>query len=422
MGGNCSSRGEGAAACAVGSNKSEMNQKAHDTQYSKLVLKPVIQSLEGLTCRHGFLTWVVLPIFGALTAFVPFLQPSCETGFRDITLVFVALYEVHHIYSEISAWRGTLELVAQPEKTVMRHLGVLKRRRFLFWLGIIESLDLYTDVTFPFVARACDAHLTARWQETWQSVPLLGETMISLLETVRFWGFGLIVVSINVFVSGILGLMQMCRVKIGDDDGEERIGGENFFDLARSAETAMLPSVAMLSEEIARERMYKYDQTKDATVAMKLRQDIAYGHTTKGAAFEAELADRAAEEKVKKAAKAHYVVLMFVKVLVGNCMMLWLNASFYAVTFEITGQEAKIKIAVSMIASAIQALIRSKIITQKLGSLGAAPIGLAMSLIALGMIAWSGAKVYYAYHCDSHMWNLSSGCVKDTVVQQLSSG
>ena len=97
---------------------------------------------------------------------------------------------------------------------------------------------------------------------------------------------------------------------------------------------------------------------------------------------------------------------MPVKVLIGYCMQLWLQSSFYAVTFDFTGKEAKVKIIISMICSTIQALIRCKLILPKLGGLGAF-----LSLIALFAIGWSGAKVYYTYHCDSHLWNLTSGCV-----------
>ena len=118
-------------------------------------------------------------------------------------------YEAHHIQSEINAWRSTLELLAPPEITVLRHLGVLKKRRLYFLLGIIESLDLYTDLTFPFVARACEAHLTARYAATWELVPVIGKYMVGVLDVTRFWGFCLLLVAMNVFISGYLGLCHM---------------------------------------------------------------------------------------------------------------------------------------------------------------------------------------------------------------------
>ena len=32
-------------------------------------------------------------------------------------------------------------------------------------------------------------------------------------------------------------------------------------------------------------------------------------------------------------------------------------------------------------------------------------------VLALGMVLWSVAKIYFAFQCESHMWNLTSGCV-----------
>jgi len=292
----------------------------------------------------------------------------------------------------------------------MRHLGVLRSRKAYFWLGFIESLDLYTDVTFPFVARACDAHLTARWQAAWKVVPIVGPVMVMLLDYVRFWGFCLLLVAINVFVSGWLGLIQMRhnreRSSIAVSQAKDRIPGDVFFNFALSAETALMPTVAMLSEEIASERKFKFDNEKDASDAMKARGDAVYGKNTERQALDIELVNNQEEERVANAAKCHFIVVMLVKVLIGYCMQLWVQSSFYAVTFDFTGKEAKIKIICSMCFSTIQALVRCKILVPKLGGLGAV-----LTAIALFAIAHSGAKVYYVYKCDSHLWNLTSGCV-----------
>jgi len=386
---------------------------ASSHQYSSMNLGAVladISKLENTFLRHAVLTWAVVPLFGSLQAFVPFLEPTCAEGFRDITLIFVVLYEAHHIWSERLAWYATMSLVAPPEVTVLRHLGVLRKRKAYFILGIIESLDLYTDVTFPFVARSCEAHLTARWQATWAVVPVIGKVMVSVLSATKFWGFCLILAALNVVVTGGIGLVQMHMAKKNssqkDLSADGRISGEVFFQWAQSAETAMMPSVAMLSEEIASERKYKYDSDKDASKAMEARAKVSYGNTTAREALEMELADEKEEERIAHASKWHFIVLMLVKVLLGNCMQLWLHSSFYALTFDISGKEAKIKVIISMIASATQALIRCKLIIPKLGGLG-----FLLSFIAVFVVAWSGAKVYYTYNCPSHLWNISSGCV-----------
>merc|ERR1719498_483820 len=100
---------------------------------------------------------------------------------------------------------------------------------------------------------------------------------------------------------------------------------------------------------------------------MKLRELAKSGKIHAADARAAELADDKEEDEVHKAAHRHFMMLMVVKVLIGNCLQLWMHSSFYAVTYDFTGKEAKVKIIISMIASAVQALIRCKIVTPKLG-------------------------------------------------------
>jgi hypothetical protein len=195
---------------------------------------------------------------------------------------------------------------------------------------------------------------------------------------------------------------------IGDGAGAEhpRISGEIFFGFAQGAETAMMPSVAMLSEEIGNQRKFMFDKKKDSSEAMKAREKENWGKANPGDALKMELQDMAEEERIKNAANWHFVVLILVKVLIGNCFQLWLHSSFYALTYEYTGREAKIKVIVGMVASAIQALIRCRQAVKKLGGKG-----MGLALIILFTVGWSGAKVFFTYKCDSHLWNLSTGCV-----------
>ena len=33
------------------------------------------------------------------------------------------------------------------------------------------------------------------------------------------------------------------------------------------------------------------------------------------------------------------------------------------------------------------------------------------NIIGLGVVLWTSAKIYFAFQCDSHRWNLTSGCM-----------
>ena len=34
-----------------------------------------------------------------------------------------------------------------------------------------------------------------------------------------------------------------------------------------------------------------------------------------------------------------------------------------------------------------------------------------LPVLCFGMVLWTSAKIYFAFQCDSHMWNLTSGCM-----------
>lgn len=392
-------------------NNQTVKKPTNEPGYIPMNVGAIISSLEGSMQRHALLTWILVPIFGGLQACVPFLEPSCEYGFADITLIVVALYELHHIFCEYKSWYSMTDLIAPPELAVLRHVGALRRRKRYWLLGIIESLDLYTDVTFPWVARSCAevASLTSRWKATW-TIPIVGPAMCWILDRLKFSGFCLTLCAFNVAISGILGLVimhnnkQKTRELIQGDTS--RISGEVFFHFAQSAETAMMPSVAMLGEEIASQRKYVLDTSKESAEAMRARQKAFWTPATASALFEKEMQDTREEDRVKKAANLFFTITILVKVIVGNCMQLYLHSAFFALTYNNTGVEAKVKVCISIACSSIQALVRANISVQKLGGKG-----VLLALMILFMVCFSWAKVYFIWKCPSHLWNLTSGCV-----------
>ena len=38
--------------------------------------------------------------------------------------------------------------------------------------------------------------------------------------------------------------------------------------------------------------------------------------------------------------------------------------------------------------------------------------GLPVLILIIGFVIWSGAKVAFAFICEEHLWNLTTGCVK----------
>merc|ERR1712217_660921 len=109
------------------------------------------------------------------------------------------------------------------------------------------------------------------------------------------------------------------------------------------------------------------------------------------------------------------------KVLVENDFQAWLQASGFALSFDTMSPLAKYKMLASLAvglmsatSKSLQGLVNAIPLTRTFEApLAAIPI--AGNLLSLVVVAWVSAKLFYAYHCPHHLWNISSGCVTGSV-------
>merc|ERR1712176_626568 len=99
------------------------------------------------------------------------------------------------------------------------------------------------------------------------------------------------------------------------------------------------------------------------------------------------------------------------KVLVENCAQLWLQASYFAVVFEHTSHSAKLKLLASIGLGCASALHKSLVLLASLDDACLLFGAVSCVVLIFAMVAWTCAKLYFSYVCESHMWNLTSGCV-----------
>merc|ERR1719213_545143 len=168
----------------------------------------------------------------------------------------------------------------------------------------------------------------------------------------------------------------------------------------------MMPSVALICNEMATQRRYRLDENKDAGAAAQAREDAVMGKLDAASAREAEMIKMEEVEKLDAEEKVYFFSLLFVKVFLGNLLQLLLQGSFFALTFTSTGTQAKVKVLVSMAISGLQAVAR---VWQSLGRLGL--LGCFNALMVILALGWVGAKVYFAFKFEDHLWNLTTGCV-----------
>lgn len=356
--------------------------------------------------QNSLAVWVVFPAIATLQLVLPFLEPSCQDGFNNYALALAIVIIMHYLCVEQSAWQLAKSFISEKELLVLRTIGALRKRRRRFLLGILEMLSFFVDLTLPIIAWHCDSSLTEKWIAAWKEVPAVGPVAVLLVRALRFWGIALLFACLRVVLTGWLGIVGMWKKVHLSKEEESRISGSTFFGWAQYADMALMPSISLICQEMALERKWKYDEKKSSNEAMEGRAKAVMGKISDRTAWELEIRDHEEEERVEAAGKCHYLFLLLVKVFIGNIVTLWLLGSFLMISFHQTSLQGRAKIMAGMALSVVSSAWRCLIVTEELGLLGCI-----LSLIMLLFIAWSSMKVYFAYQCQSHIWNLSTGCV-----------
>ena len=110
-----------------------------------------------------------------------------------------------------------------------------------------------------------------------------------------------------------------------------------------------------------------------------------------------------------------FLVISVTKVFCENILQLILQTSFFALVFDYLSVWGKLKVLFSIstgLFSATQKTLDPKACLCILSpfSFFCNPVFLS-HLLALACIAWSICKLYFAFQCDSHLWNFTTGCV-----------
>ena len=313
-----------------------------------------------------------------------------------MSLFPLGFVELHYLYAESCAWSAMKSMLSEPELVILKHFGVLQHRKWLLLLGLCEAFLLFTDMTFPFVARACDDILTEDWGKAWRDVPFVGRLTAELVGALRFWGFALLATLTVILTNGVLGLLLCIPFS---HNGQAT--GSDFVAWARAAETAMMPSVALLAEEMANQKRHLVDYSRgegSESFGNKLDPDAAVMFED----FNQKLAAH-----IHFSESAHFMLLMLGKLLLGRCMQLWIQSSFLALAFHREGAGAKDKVILGCCLGATLLVHRTLHSMRMLGCMG-----LPLLFLIIACVAWAGAKIALAFVCKDHLWNLTTGCVK----------
>lgn len=242
-----------------------------------------------------------------------------------------------------------------------------------FWLGMLEHADWFTDGALPVQAYLCDLEIPVTEHFAFSFEMSWAWPLAPIVRTLHFWGLLSLVLSFSALAQQLLGAV---------DSGEKRL------DLA--ADVPGFGAVANWYEE----------------------QDHDW--------------NKAAEDGGCLSERA--LLTSISKVFLENVVQLWLQASFFGLIFDRLHHVGKVKLLISMALGLISCL--AKILPMAVGllcALRAGSIGWAQGMaillgqmIAICCIAWTAMKLYKSFHCETHIWNLTTGCVPKEIIEGIS--
>lgn len=289
-----------------------------------------------------------LMVLYPLIPLLGFSQSTCENG--SPTWLW-AIYLPFLIRVKILEWR-ILRRLGESNWDIFTNIG--------FVFGILDALDWFTDGAFPIQAVKCDRFATVPFQfafhesMSWFLVPLVG--------TLRFYGLAYMLLSAAAFSQFATGIPFANH--------------EVPFAIAKASAA---------------------DVAGMGALAGYIEKYIVPNGNGKGFSK---------------------ILLVITKVLVENCLQLSLQVSFFALTMDMTNESAQAKMLVSIFLGIVCAVYKWAmgmhaiwVFYNDTGAVLFVVAGLVLNMITPCVIAWVAAKLYFVYACDSHLWNITSGCV-----------
>jgi hypothetical protein len=230
--------------------------------------------------------------------------------------------------------------------------------------SVFEHLDHFTDCAFPIQAYMCDAQgaqLTAKFAASFLETPI--PAMAEVVSTLRFWGLTSIL-----FVAATMAQQAMASITL-----TPKVPAK----IAIAADSAAMAAVSLMTDEA---------------------EDGGQG------------------------VKPAKILIPCSKVLVENCMQMWLQSSYLGITFDSLSGQAKVKMLISLGLGLMAACTKCMgsildqvyLVYKDKDTWWFLCTWCVPSYLGLLMCAWTCAKLYFTFHCASHMWNVTSGCVHFT--------
>jgi hypothetical protein len=346
----------------------------------------------------SFAYWVAMP----WTLFIlSSTQSSCQSGAPDVAYAAYGVFLVIHLACAF-AMSAQFTLPEAFTWDVMQSLPVLTLFMFL------EHFDMATDTMFPGTAIACSDEVSSLWIHSWRQVPWIGPSIAGLLSEMGIGGFALTVFVISAYLPQLLMIFSFLVPIFIVITGAIVLAWVHFgFFIGPCVMLIVTLGLMYLDDRFE----FIWDNLADNWMGYSFRppgaSNLAYWSGF--LIFEDSMKGPPADKGPRT------LFFGLTKIAFENMLQLWIQSSFFSVSFEIMSSTAKIKALISMglgLAVSLSKLLPAFLAVGEVsdGRVSAFAQYVCLSLMVLFAI-WIAAKLTFAYVCESHVWNLSSGCV-----------
>eukprot|EP00438_Fugacium_kawagutii_P002058 Skav212339 [mRNA] locus=scaffold1488:121363:127226:+ [translate_table: standard] len=349
----------------------------------------------------AFLNWIAMPLLMLYFA----KDATCTGGPPNSGYAVYAFFLVAHIILMALAVQQTKLPVSfcSCSKDIFRVGPVM-----VFFL-ILDHLDGATDALFVGSAVACTDLISSTYQSSWEAIPGAGPQLTFTIQEMGFSGIVLFVFFNFVYVPQLTGQKPFFALVTTMICGLIMLFTLHWGWLVGIFIFAAVVVIFAWGGLFGRQwRIWK-----ELSVGDEISTALFCGMNI----FEQALNEREANERL--------VQVTLTRLVFENLLQLWIQTSFFSLTFNFTDWDARLKNAAGMIiglavgASKVPALITQLRTSSSWVNLSngfnwgtfIAWVLLFVVIIYALVLVWISARLVGAFSCESHMWGLTTGCL-----------
>lgn len=358
----------------------------------------------GTAIFSALMYWIAMPS----TLFLLSMHSSCREGTPDTAyFVYGGFLLVHTVCGVVIA-KGKPKLPAMWAGSMT---GMMSSLPVLCFFTLLEHLDQGTDVFFVGVARACTDEVAGPWLRSWEAVPMVGPTVSRWLALLGFDSFTLMLYLTCTYLPQLVlvwsFLVPFFAIPFAGTIMVWAVLGWRVGLFAMISVFGLMFSaglVEMQFESWARYFLQEHLSYFSGYLLFEADIDIELLHKYN------DNADLNTDPNTKK------LIFGFSKLLFENLLQSLMQASFISLTFDSMDSTGRTKALVSLGLSFATSTHKLIDVTASYWQFRGRSFVLSSVFVGLLyfsylILLWVVAKVYYSFVCESHVWNLSSGCV-----------